>query len=77
VQEETKDNPELSSAKVELNLQLNQSGILECRGRIEGDYPVYIPTNTVFTKKVVEQAHIITLHGGVPATMRAEVRERY
>ena len=76
VQEETKDNPELSSAKVELNLQPNRSGILECRGRIEGDYPVYLPTNTVFTKKVVEQAHIITLHGGVPATM-AEVRERY
>ncbi|CAB4034382.1 Hypothetical predicted protein, partial [Paramuricea clavata] len=76
VQEETKDNPELSSAKVELNLQHNRSGIMECRGRIEGDYPVYLPTNTVFAKKVVEQAHIITLHGGVPATM-AEVRERY
>ena len=32
--------------------------------------------NTVFTKNVVEQAHIIVLHGGVPATM-TEVRECY
>ena len=71
-QDETKDNPEFSSAKVELNLQPNRSGILECRGRTEGHYPVYLPTNTVFTKKVVELAHIIMLHGGVPATM-AEV----
>ena len=75
-QDETKDNPEFSCAKVELNLQPNRSGILECRGRIEGNFPVYLPTNTVFTKKVVEQAHIITLNGRVPATM-AEVRERY
>ena len=75
-QYETKDNAEFSSAKVELNLQPNQSRVLECRGRIKGNYPVYLLTNMVFTKKVVEQAHIITLHGGVPATM-AEVRERY
>ena len=76
-EDETKDNPEFSSAKAELNLQPNRSGILECRGRIECNYPVYLPTNTVFTKKVVEQPlYIITLHGGVPAKM-AEVRERY
>ena len=80
-QDETKDSPEFSGAKVELNLQPKRSGILVCRGRIDGyydrrNYPVYLPTNTFFTKKAVEQAHIITLHGGVQATM-AEVRERY
>ncbi|XP_028413930.1 uncharacterized protein LOC114536783 [Dendronephthya gigantea] len=76
VQDGARDAPEFESTKIELNLQPNQNGILECRGRIEGEYPVYLPANSQFSKKLVEQAHIITLHGGVPATM-AEVRERY
>ncbi|XP_028415553.1 uncharacterized protein LOC114538695 [Dendronephthya gigantea] len=70
------NGPETERAMVELNLQPDQSGILECRGRIEGEYPIYLPTKAVFTRKLVERAHIATLHGGVLATM-AEIRERY
>ena len=62
--------------KIQLNLQPNDDGLLECRGRIEGDYPLFLPRNTTFTLQVVEQAHLITLHGGVATTM-AKVRERY
>ncbi len=62
--------------KIQLNLQPNDDGLLECRGRIEGDYPLFLPRNTTFTLRVVEQAHLITLHGGVATTM-AKVRERY
>ena len=62
--------------KIQLNLQPNADGLLECRGRIEGDYPVFLPRNNIFTQRVVEQAHLSTLHGGVATTM-AKVRERY
>ena len=75
VQDEAKDAPEFVSTKIELNLQPNQDGVLECRGRIEGEYPVYLPTNSQFSRKLVENAHLTTHHGGVPATM-AEVRKR-
>ena len=55
--------------KVQLNLQLDKDGILECRGRIECDYPIFLPRNNTFTRKTVEQAHLATLHGGVATTM--------
>ena len=62
--------------KLQLNLQENANGILECRGRIQGDYPIYLPDDAVFTAKLVIHSHIQTLHGGVGLTM-ANVRERY
>jgi transposase InsO family protein len=64
------------TVKRELNLQENEAKILECRGRIDGEYPVYLPQNHVIASKVVEQAHLVTLHGGVAMTM-AKVRERF
>lgn len=57
-----------------LNLQENPQGILECRGRIQGHYPVYLSDKHLFTTKLVEDAHLRTLHGGVGMTM-ARVRE--
>ena len=44
---------------------MNDEHILECRGRIQGVYPVYLPDNHTFTEKVVEDSHLQTLHGGV------------
>ena len=35
---------EVEKDRVVLNLQLNQEGLLECRGRLQGDYPVYYQT---------------------------------
>ncbi len=29
--------------RMQLNLQPNQSGLLECRGRVQGHYPIYRP----------------------------------
>ena len=37
---------------------------------------IYVPRNHPFTRKLVEQAHLMTLHGGVAMTM-AKVREVY
>ena len=62
--------------KLQLNLQPNVQGILECRGRIEGEYPIYLPESHPYTYKLVQQAHLMTLHGGVSLTM-AKVRETY
>ena len=76
VQQEADKRGEIEGVKVLLNLQLNDTGVLECRGRIAGQYPIFLPVNSEFTRKVVEQAHLTTLHGGVALTM-ARVRERY
>ena len=40
--------------KEQLNLQLNAEGLWECRGRIQGEYPIYLPDSAVFTAKLVQ-----------------------
>ena len=62
--------------KQRLGLEENDEGIFECRGRIQGHYPVYLPDTHPYTVKLVEDAHRCTLHGGVGLTM-ARIRERY
>ena len=59
-----------------LNLQKNADGLLECRGRVQGLYPIYLPTESLFTEKLVMHCHKVTLHGGVIQTM-TQVRENY
>ena len=46
-----------------LNLHKNQVGIYECKGRIEGAYPVYIPSKSILSQKIIFSAHKSTLHG--------------
>ena len=62
--------------RVALNLQPNQDELLECQGRIQGEYPVYIPETSMLGLRLVEEAHQETLHRGVGLTM-ARVRTRY
>ena len=62
--------------RLQLNLQLNDENLLECRGRIQGVYPVYLPDAAIYTEKFVEEAHKSTLHGGTQLTM-AKVREQH
>ena len=59
-----------------LNLQKNADGLYECRGRIQGDYPIYLPDDALFSKRLVLHAHLQTLHEGVSLTM-AKIREKY
>ena len=59
-----------------LNLQRNTNGMYECRGRKQGDYPVYIPKDSLLAEKIVQEAHIRTIHGGVSLTI-GEVRKNY
>ena len=62
--------------RVALNLQPNQEELLECRGRVQGEYPIYLPYNSMLSLRLTEEAHRQTLHGGVGLTM-AKVRSRY
>ena len=59
-----------------LNLQENTDGILECRGRMIGDYPIHLPRSSSLSEKIVQEAHKKTLHGGPKLTI-AEVRTKY
>ena len=62
--------------KLQLNLQKNEDGVLECRGRVQDHYPIFLPDGQRYTEKLVAQAHVAVLHGGVGSTM-AKVREHY
>ena len=62
--------------RLQLNLQRNDQHLFECRGRIQGVYPVYLPDKCVYTEKFIQEAHEATLHGGVQLTM-AKVREQH
>ena len=64
------------NCKQQLNLKINREGIYECQGRIQGDYPIFIPNKSILAEKLVEEAHLQTIHGGVTLTM-AKIREQY
>ena len=76
MQAEAASSKKFSADKLQLNLQPRVSGILECRGRLIGAYPVYLPDDNLFTFKFVQHAHLTTLHGGVTLTM-TKVRETH
>ncbi|XP_068704709.1 uncharacterized protein [Montipora foliosa] len=76
VQESFKNGERFEEHRLQLNLQEKDNGLLECRGRIQGDYPIYVPNSHQFADKRVAEAHQNTLHGGVGLTM-AKVREQY
>ena len=52
-----------------LNLVQNTEGIYECRGRIQGIYPIYLPKESLLAEKIIRVAHKKTMHGGVTITM--------
>lgn len=59
---------------VRLNLQKNKDGLLECRGCMQGHYPVYLPENKIFTQRLVMRVHKRTLYWGV-CLMTTDVRQ--
>ena len=69
VQRSYHETEQFEEDKLRLNLQLNSNGLYECRGRIQGSFPLYIPPKSVLSQKMLQDAHIVTLHGGVGLTM--------
>lgn len=46
-----KVSEQFDSDKIHLNLQEKAHGVLECPGRIQGDYPIYVPDSHKFAEK--------------------------
>ena len=60
---------DLEEDRLRLKLKPNVDGILECRGRIQARYHVYVPDANFLATKLVEDFHLRTLHGGIGKTM--------
>ena len=75
-QSDVQDTESFKRDSERLNLERNDNDILICKGRIQGDYPIYLPFRNNISAKLVEQAHLQTLHGGVALTM-AKVRDYF
>ena len=75
-QQQAAGAPEVEQHKSQLRLEKDHRGIYVCYGRLQGDYPVYLPTKSTFTEALVRNAHLTTLHGGVGLTI-TKIREHY
>ena len=67
-QDSAKGSKKFEEDRLQLNLQERRDGLLECRGRVQGDYPVYLPDTHRYTEKFIMVSHLATLHGGVGLT---------
>ena len=75
-QQDFKETDGFKDDQQRLSLQLNEEKLYECRGRLQGQFPIYIPRKHIVSEKLVEDAHAETLHGGVGLTM-SKIREKY
>ena len=75
-QSDVVNTTKFSENQLRLNLQDNNDGLFECRGRIQGEYAIYVPGDHVLARKLVEEFHLKTLRGGVRMTMTG-IREKY
>ena len=55
---------------------MNRKGIYGCRGRMQGDYSVFIPKKSALAQKLEQKARLQTIHGGVTLTM-TKIRGQY
>ena len=54
-------------------MKVNEVESYQCFARIQREHPIFIPKELVLAEKLVEEAHILTIHGGVTSTL-AKVR---
>ena len=47
-QDQGQNSPKFEENRAKLNLQENEEHTLECRGRIQGDFPVDLPNANIF-----------------------------
>ena len=77
VQAHNESTERFKNEQQRFNLQKNSQAIYECMERIQGRYPIYLPSDSLFREKLVADIHLTaTLHGGVSLTM-ARVRQTY
>eukprot|EP00795_Rhopilema_esculentum_P000506 gene506-10185_t len=76
VQGEFEVKLEFKETQKQLGLEKDEREIYVCKGRIQGEYPIFLPTDVLFSEKLVSYAHLSTHCGGSSLTM-AKVREDY
>ena len=74
-QQQAKSSKQFEEDCLQLNVQENQDRVLECRGRIQGHYPIFLPDSVHYKRKLIHRSHVNTLHGGVILIM-TKLRER-
>ena len=57
-QQDVEDTESFKRDREKLNLSKNDAAIYECRGRDQGDFPVYMPLKNTTSEKLVKQAHL-------------------
>ena len=57
-QQQGMTNANFDQDQEQLNLQPNGEGVLECRGHIQGEYPIYLHDSVLLAAKVVQRAHV-------------------
>lgn len=74
---------DMTSLKRNLNLFLDDKGILRCKGRMgkstwtyDMKYPILLPGNCEFTQKVIQDEHVKNYHVGTTHTLSL-LRQRY
>ena len=68
-QEKVVSSDRFEDDKKRLNLEKNDEGVYICKGRLQGFYPIYLPQDSVLSKKVIFAEHKRSLHGGLALTM--------
>ena len=68
-QEKTASSDKFEDNKKRLNLEKNVEEVYTCKGKLQDFYPIYLPQDSVLSKKVIFAEHKTSLHGGVAMTM--------
>ena len=68
-QEKVASTDRFEDDKMRINLENNVEGVYICKGRLQGFYPIYLPQDSVLSKKVIFAEHKRLLHEGVAMTM--------
>ena len=64
-----KGSDKFKSDEQQLNFKINKEGLYKCQGRIEGHYPIYLPSKSLLNERLIYQSYLKTIHEGVNLTM--------
>ena len=54
----------------DIKLEKGDDGIWRCDGRVPTYHPIYLPREHKLVHHIIQHSHLLTLHGGVAATMQ-------
>ena len=75
-QQQVADTDKFKADQQYLNLQENEVGLYVSKGRIQGDFPIYLPSTSILSEKIIQECHKLTLDRGVTTTM-AKIRDKF